>query len=309
MRADMDVTIAICTRNRAQVLDGALASVARMRIPEGISWELVIVNNASTDDTETIIGKYANSLPIRYHVEPRPGVSNARNRAVGAAAGTYMAWTDDDVLLDKEWLAAYLNAFRRWPEATLFGGRITPLLEEPVPDWLRESWDLVADAFARRDFGDEPLPLTLEGNRLPFGANFAARTNELRVHPFDPKLGPAPGKVILGEEMVLFEAILRSGRTGYWVPEAKVLHRIPQPRQTLQFLGSFYTALGRGNAYREREKIVPFLFGAPRWLWRRAIVSGLQYRLRRFTSRPTVWLKDYISHAVDRGALEYWLSR
>jgi glycosyltransferase involved in cell wall biosynthesis len=305
----MDVTVAICTWNRANSLGRALESLTQMRIPDGLAWEVVVVNNNSTDDTDAVIGNYAKRLPIRREFEAKPGLSNARNRAVAAAKGAYLVWTDDDVLVDREWLAAYVDAFRRWPDAVLFGGKVLPELEEPVPAWLKESWHIVAGAFALRDFGDQPLQLTLDGRRIPFGASFALRAEEQRAHPYNPELGLTPGRSLLGEETAVMEAILLAGKKGYWVPEAKLRHCIPQQRQTLQYLFDFYTALGRGNAYRDRDRTTARLFGVPRWLWPRIVRDAWQYHRHRLTSRPAVWMEYYAGYMVDRGELEFWRRR
>src|SRR5690348_7802361 len=107
----MDVTIAICTRNRAASLRRMLTSLANMDVPGGTEWETVVVDNGSNDDTPNIIRSFVGSLPIRHDLEPSPGVSYARNRAAALARGTYIVWTDDDVIVDRHWLSAYVAAF------------------------------------------------------------------------------------------------------------------------------------------------------------------------------------------------------
>src|SRR5206468_2577444 len=136
-------------------------------------------------------------------------------------------------------------AFRRWPDAVLFGGKTLPLFEGEVPDWLSETFDLIGGVFAFRDFGDSPVQFILEGRRIPYGTNYAMRTSEHRSHPFNPDLGPRPGDPIYGEETDIMEAVLRSGKTGYWVPEAKVQHCIPQERMTLDYIDRYYRGYGR----------------------------------------------------------------
>src|SRR5437763_8482181 len=100
----MLVTIAICTYNRAESLRRTLASLADMRAPDGISWELIIINNNATDDTDTVIDSFVDRLPIRREFEIRQGQSHARNRAIDVANGDYVIWTDDDVIVDVGWL-------------------------------------------------------------------------------------------------------------------------------------------------------------------------------------------------------------
>src|SRR4051812_43770347 len=122
----MDVTLAICTRNRAAALRRTLDSLALMEFPAGTQCEIVVVDNGSSDDTASVIESFMGRLPLRHDVEPTPGVSHARNRAVAMAKGKFIVWTDDDVVADRQWLSAYVSAFRRWPETDLFGGKILP---------------------------------------------------------------------------------------------------------------------------------------------------------------------------------------
>jgi len=302
----MNVTIAICTRNRAKPLARTLESVAAMSAPRDARWEVLVVDNGSTDETPAVIHSFKSVLPIRGEFESKSGVSNARNRAVAEAAGDYIVWTDDDVLVDREWLRAYVAAFHRWPDAVLFGGKTLPLFEGAVPDWLSETFDLIGGVFAFRDFGDAPVQFTLEGRRIPFGTNYAMRTAEHRSHPFNPDLGPRPGDAIYGEETDVIEAVLRSGKTGYWVPEAKVQHCIPQDRMTLAYIDKYYLGYGRYLAYSDRKLRVPRLCGVPRWLWRRVAVDAIRYGVRRPILPPTDWMKFRIGYDVDRGMLEYY---
>ena len=119
------VSMVVCTRNRAALLDDMLVTATRLRLPAQLDWELLVVDNGSTDSTGEVIRRYQDRLPIRHVEEPRIGISHARNRAVSEGRGRYLCWTDDDVRLDPDWLAAYLAAFERHPEAAVFGGRST----------------------------------------------------------------------------------------------------------------------------------------------------------------------------------------
>ena len=101
--------------------------------------EVVVVNNNCEDHTDEVIRAFVDRLPIRREFEPERGHSRARNRGVDTAKGDYIVWTDDDVVVDPGWLAAYSRAFRRWPEAALFGGPIIPKFEPPSPKWLAQS--------------------------------------------------------------------------------------------------------------------------------------------------------------------------
>src|SRR5689334_14945335 len=132
----MLITVGICTFNRAEKLRRTLDSLVAMRVPSDLAWEIVIVNNNSTDYTDDVISEYVRRLPVRCELEPRHGKSNALNRAIDVAKGDYIVWIDDDVLVDAGWLTAYVEAFRRWPDAAIFGGRIIPRYEAPIAKWV-----------------------------------------------------------------------------------------------------------------------------------------------------------------------------
>src|SRR4051812_4932182 len=109
------VTVAICTWNRSALLDRTLTSMRHLVIPEGVEWEILVVNNNCTDDTDDVLSRHFAGLPLRRVFEPRQGLSNARNAAIDVAAGELICWTDDDVLVDPGWLSAYVEAASRWP--------------------------------------------------------------------------------------------------------------------------------------------------------------------------------------------------
>src|SRR5512143_830758 len=101
------LTVAICTWNRSALLEQTLERMTRLVAPSGCTWELLVINNNSTDATESVIARFEARLPIRGVFETQPGLSNARNRAVREAGGEYVLFTDDDVLVDPDWLVAY----------------------------------------------------------------------------------------------------------------------------------------------------------------------------------------------------------
>lgn len=251
---DIDVTVLICTRNRAARLSQALASAAGMRIPAGLRWELIVVDNGSSDDTAKVALGFSDRLPIRVVRESAAGLSHARNCGVSEAKGRYICWTDDDVVIDPDWLVAYVTAFARHPEAAVFGGHINPLLEAPTPAWfarLADNWPL-STLLAKRDFGDAPIRLSLEGGIVPWGANFAVRTAEQRSVRFEAELGVSPHQQRVGEEAEAIYRIFEAGGRGWWVPEASVRHIIPVQRQTLRYVFDYFRASGETVAYMER---------------------------------------------------------
>ena len=306
----MDVTIAICTWNRAPLLRNTLQGISNLDVPEGLDWELLVVNNNCTDDTDRVAGEFRASLPLKIVHEPEPGISNARNAATRDASGTYIVWTDDDVLVDENWLAAYARTFREWPEAVVFGGPITPLFEGDPPRWLRDGWRFVANAYAIRDFDIGPADLPPDASRIPFGANFAVRRAEQLTRPYNPDLGNKGKKILLGEETDVMLALLQAGHTGRWIPDARVRHWLPKHRQSLQYLKTYFSGHGlrssREGAECRGEDGAPCatLFGYPRWALRRAAQQYLDYLGKRLLQGPDKWLPAYKRYSYTCGYLE-----
>jgi glycosyltransferase involved in cell wall biosynthesis len=262
-----------------------------LSVPEGVTWELLVIDNGSTDNTADVVARHQQLLPIRRLVESTPGKSHALNRAAQAATGDYLLFTDDDVLVDVDWLSAYVRAFRRHPEAAVFGGPIVPWFEGDPPDWLVRTFHQVEYAFAALDLGTEPIPLVSPA--VPFGANMAMRAAEQRRYPYDPGLGPQPGGTIRGEETTLIKQMLAEGASGWWVPEARVRHYVPRARQTLAYIREWYRGWGEFVAYfHPRPPGRVFVLGVPSWLWLEALGAELGFRVRRHTAAPERWIED-----------------
>lgn len=298
----MNITIAICTWNRSALLKETLEQVARLRVPQGLRWELVVVNNNSTDETNEVLESFTERLPLRAVFEAEPGLSNARNRAVREAAGDYILWTDDDVLVCEGWLEAYAESFSEWPDASVFGGNIEPWFAGAPPHWLPRVWARVASAYASRDLGEQSIALSEEV--LPYGANFAVHAAEQRKYLYDPRLGVRPDSIMGGEETTVIRRMLADGFSGRWVPSARVRHHIPRARQTIAYLRRYFKGYGEYCArHDDASDASPKLLGKPRWLWRQAVASELKYRLRRFTASPEVWIEDLIAASQAWGQL------
>jgi hypothetical protein len=170
---------------------------------------------------------------------------------MGEASGDYICWTDDDVVVDRNWLSSYLAAFLRHPEAVLFGGKILPRLQAPTPGWFNANLDSapVRSVMVFRDMGADILPISLKGARFPWGANFAIRRAEQLGLPFDPRLGHAPYQRRVGEESDVIYRLIDQGATGWWVPDCVVHHVLPAPRQSLREILRHFHAVGETFAY------------------------------------------------------------
>jgi len=306
----MKVTVAICTLNRADSLRRTLESLMMMRVPSDLNWEVIVVNNGCTDHTNEVTGEFASRLPLHVAVEPERGVARARNRAVDLAEGDYIIWTDDDVVVDPGWLSAYSGAFKRWPDAAVFGGRIVPHFEASAPQWVTDGEAELAEVFARRDFGEkERLLWDADGLFAPWGPSFAVRMREQREFRFNTKLGPGPGQRRRGDETDVIVRIMRSGATGYWVPTATVTHYIRNDMLTINYISEYYKAAGETNAYLDDGVgLTSLLFGIPRWAVRQLIEAWIRFQIHRVTSPAPVWLKDLREYSVAAGMIRYWRS-
>lgn len=296
----MDITVAICTWNRADLLDQTLTRMRDLKVPERLDWELLVVNNNCTDDTDSVIARHAEHLPIRRLFEPKQGHSNARNCAVAAAGGDYLLWTDDDVLVSPDWLAEYARASREWPEAAYFGGPIDPWFASEPPRWMRRHLDRLGDFWAIRQLGDTAREL--QKGEKPYGANLAFRTEVLRQHRFDTRLGRVGSELVSGDETELLERLASAGLAGVWVGTARVRHYIPVHRLRARYLweyrfctGREHVRLGQYSAWMTRKR-------APRWVVRKCIEATVKM-LALNPWKNSAWLQAFLDSAYYRGVI------
>lgn len=297
----MRLTIAICTWNRAALLDQTLSQMRHLVIPDHVDLEILVVNNHCTDETDAVIAEHSKHLPLKRLVEDKAGQSHARNKAVAAARGEYILWTDDDVLISPYWVKAYSEAFKSWPDAGFFGGPIHPWFSGHSPMWLRMVWKQVAYAYAAIDMGDQPLEFTPK--RLPYGANMAVRMREQLEYSYDPRLGVIRNAQIRGDETQVLCKMLTAGIKGIYVPDATVRHYIPRQRQTEQYLRKYHYGYGKSCGRHEPCQGHKLLLGKPRWLWRRLAESCLLYCWYKLCEKPEKWLKCLSDASYCRGFL------
>ena len=288
----MRLSVAICTRNRERLLAQTLESCIGLRIPGGLEWELLVVDNGSTDGTREVLRRFAPALPLRVIDEPVAGKSRALNRAVEAASGDYVLWTDDDVLLSPGWLEAYALGVREWPDAVLLGGPVEPWFEVQPPRWIRDVWPRLAVAYAAFDLGPEPCPLVAE--KVPHGANVAVRMAEQRRFLYDLRLGPGVSRGLRGEETTVFHAMVAEGLTGRWLPQARLRHFIPKERLRTGYVFDYFYGLGTFDALTRAE---PVHRRMPLWVLKECLVAGAAFCVTRPVRRTAVWV-GYLDRAA-----------
>lgn len=295
----MDVSICICTWNRAKSLALTLASLAEVEVPAGLKWEVVVCDNNSTDDTTEVIQAFERRLPLRSIVEKRQGLSHARNAGVREAKGDLVVFTDDDVRFCRDWLAGYDRASREHPTAGFFGGPIIPLYVSPRPGWFTEDVEaLCAGMVGRLDGGSEDRLIETVGD-APWGANMGFRREILGQDPFDPSLGLNGKQTMLGEEADLFKRLLDQGHRGWFLSRNSIQHEVPPSRLTTGYIF-------RRSCYSGRTR-VRMAGDYGRWRGYRTGWRGIvDYIAGRLRGNPARWVKGLCQLGVCMGS--FWES-
>ena len=270
----MHVTVAICTWNRSRLLRQTLEQLLNLAVPPGMSWELLVVNNNSTDDTDRVLAEFESRLPLRRVLEPNPGLSHARNTALAAASGDYIVFTDDDVLVDPSWLVELDGARRAFPTASAFGGVIVPwFVDEPDRDLAAVFPKSLGQGYCgldhERDGG------ALPANLFVWGANMAFRMSAVRGLQFDPSLGVSPHSLMGGEEVDFLGRLRKAGGELIWWPAMKVQHYVLPARMTLEYALQHEQAAGRLHVVSNLRPAEAGPVAVPRWLLTRYLKVGI----------------------------------
>lgn len=263
----MKISVAICTWNRARLLAEALQSMSRLDLPPGLAWELIVVDNNSTDETRRVLDRHARTLPLVRLFEPRPGKSYAANRAAAEATGDLLVWTDDDVRVGPGWLRAYVDAASRWPDAAFFAGPIDPLFEVRPPAWIGRHLQRLKGVYVMVDHGPEPHQLG--PGEAVFGANMAFRTDVARAFPLNEALGRIRGQLLGADDTELVRRVTASGRYGVWVPGARLEHFSPEGRLTKRYVSGWFRDAGRSLVAQGQIAGGRRVAGVPLWLLRK----------------------------------------
>ena len=287
----MNISIILCTFNRCRRLARALESLALSILPETIEWEVLVVDNNSSDQTEAVVKDFCDRYPgrFRYFFESRQGKSYALNAGVREAQGDILAFTDDDVIVDPMWLQSVTSLLYdgRWAGS---GGPVFPEPGFVPPRWLALDgpFNLIGALCAPWDAGNTPCEL----KEPPHGGNMAFRKEMFDKHGlFRTDLGPFPGSKIGFEDTEFGRRLITRGEHLYYVPTAIVFHEINETRIRKDYFLAWWFDFGRGSV---RE------IGKSLTAWRilkilaRTLLTVLQWLLafdprRRFYRKCRVW--------------------
>jgi glucosyl-dolichyl phosphate glucuronosyltransferase len=244
------VSVIICTYNRERYIFQALKCLAEQSLAPK-DFEIVIVNNKSTDNTGAIAKKFVDENPrlqVRYIEEHSQGLSFARNRGISESHGDLIVFIDDDAFAKRDFLAGIKSFFEKHPDASAIGGKIVPEFESCRPDWMS---DYLLPLVAAIDLGEGVIEFPK--NKFPLGANMSFRRNLFQKYgTFNTELGRKGNNLLGSEEKDLFMRLKKDGLKIYYFPEASVRHIIPDSRLSMEYIRK--QAIGVGQSERTRVK-------------------------------------------------------
>ncbi|MDR1974132.1 MAG: glycosyltransferase [Bacteroidales bacterium] len=244
-----NISLIISTYNRDKFIYECLKCIA-ISGESSVSYEIVLVNNNSTDSTESECERFAADfpqVPFKYFIETQQGLSFARNRGINEAKGDVLVFLDDDAMVCQNYLALLQKCLNEYADTVAFGGKIKPRFENGVtPKWLSKwTYSLVSAI----DMGDKVR--LFRGNKYPIGANMGFRRATLEsAGAFNTELGRAGKNLMAGEEKDIFNRIKVAGGNIYYFPEIEVEHVIPPNRTTYSFIAKMGIGIGKSERVR-----------------------------------------------------------
>lgn len=284
----MDVTVVICTYNRAGNLPQCLGRLAEQQGVADLRWEVLVVDNNSTDGTRDAVANLARTLPIRirYAFEPQQGLNHARNLGARESLGQYFGYIDDDIQTSPRWLAAIYEALKR-NDADAVGGRIHLDPSVRLPKWIQPE---MYGFLGYQDFGEEPFQM--DGiSRYPFGGNmFFHRRVIDRIGLFNPLLGRRGagrnrGELFKGAETDYFHRLAAHGGARiFYEPRAIVYHQVQAFQISKAYFRTIHYNAGFQKALHDERQFGRMLLGVPLFMYpqlARATVTYLRLLVTR----------------------------
>jgi len=243
-------SVVVPTYNNSATLKATIESLLAQQT--GVSYEIIIVDNNSTDDTALLVGTYAHRVKpeVRYLLERTQGSSAARNAGVAAARGEVVAFTDDDCVPRTDWLESLAAVYTTQSSAWSVGGRIVLDLPAECPPWFRLTsprYDMNR-FFAALDLGEGLV--RLEYPQALWTANLSVRKwvfSEIGL--FNTELGVTKSSRLAAEDLELCHRIQQSGGAIYYSGRATVRHRVHESRLTKRYFRLCAHWGGRANAH------------------------------------------------------------
>lgn len=241
-----DISIVICTYNRARSLERTIRSIFDAQsFVRDLNVEIVVVDNNSIDDTrEQVLSIAASRENVRYVHEDKQGVASARNRGIKESNANIVVFTDDDCIVSERWLDAIHKGFAQ-DDTDVIGGRILPIWEGKRPRWLI---DEMRGRLAILDYGE--VSFTVNPEQHPFyTANLAFRRNCVILADGFPE------GLKRGEDLALLDILSAHGSKIVYQPDMTVSHIIPAARLTKRYFRRWHWENGIELSRLERKNI------------------------------------------------------
>ncbi|MBS1841137.1 MAG: glycosyltransferase family 2 protein [Acidobacteria bacterium] len=269
-----DITVIICTFNRSSGLNKTLHSLAASVVPSSISWEVLIIDNNSTDATADVAKSFVKQQPnrFRYLLETKQGKSFALNRGIAESAGRVLAFVDDDAVVQADWLFNLSSPILEG-ECQGTGGRILPQGTFRPPAWFPKDHQQAQGALVIFDLGPQRSRL----HTAPFGTNMAFRKFVFEKYgEFRTDLGPPPAPH-RGEDSEFAGRLLAAGEEMLYLPSALVFHELPVHRMTKSYIQKWSLEKGYSDAALSSEAERYKIGGVPLYLVRRLLVWATRW--------------------------------
>ncbi|HLG19525.1 MAG TPA: glycosyltransferase family A protein [Bdellovibrionota bacterium] len=303
-----NITVAICTRNRARMLDGAIESLLRQSISPN-AYEILIVDNNSIDQTEQISAQWMTRTSglVRYTQQPVPGLSASRNHAIERAYGSILAFIDDDARPVPDWLTHIKNCFEQDAKCVGVGGSIVLSWLSSRPSWLRKQEEYF---YAAHDLGSEARLMRFP--EFAMGTNMAFQTSALKhIGGFPTNFGynSAAGTILPNEELFVSYSLHQTGSHMWYLPQARVQHLIDNERASVDWFLRRAGAQGTADArlVKSFRRYGVLRLNLTLWLRRVALERArLRLRLCRQTGDTPTKVLFNVKLRYNQGFLDEW---
>jgi glycosyltransferase involved in cell wall biosynthesis len=285
-----DVTVILSTFNRKHNLPDCLASLANQRDVEDLSWELLVIDNNSTDGTNRLVAELAeeySTISVRRVLEKRQGLSYARNRGIVEANSRYLVFIDDDIRATREWLASVYAAFEE-TKADAVGGPIHLEKSIQLPRWVTDD---MRGFLGYQDHGSELFQMN-GLKRYPFGGNMGFKALVFdKIGLFDTRMGlKGEGKrrseLFKGAETDLLRRLALAGGRIFYEPRALVYHKVRPSQLKKRYFRTIHFNQGYHEAMFDADKYDRTVVGVPLFLYNQAVKSIYWYLQLVLTRGP-----------------------
>ncbi|MEP9410704.1 MAG: glycosyltransferase [Candidatus Brocadia sp.] len=232
------ISAIICTHNRDAYLAKAIQSLIDQRMSKD-KYEIIVVDNRSTDSTKEVVAQFTGKSNIRYIYESTLGLSFARNAGWRNARGRYVAYLDDDAIACPGWLDKILEVFETVkPRPGCVGGKVEPIWESARPGWLS---DWLLHGLAIIDWKTPHVLTNLSAEWL-VGANIAFPVDILQcIGGFIPNLDRVGNNLLSSGDVFLEKQIVKMGYSCFYHPDISIGHHIFESRLSqLWFIRRYY---------------------------------------------------------------------